>query len=83
MILEKIAKNNLKIFKEGEIRIEQSSVKREKGTFGEIYFGYINETNTPVALKRFQEDYSEQILDKDSEVNKLTLVNILTNLLKD
>jgi hypothetical protein len=25
----------------------------------------------------------EQILDKDSEVNKLTLVNILTNLLKD
>jgi hypothetical protein len=25
----------------------------------------------------------EQILDKDSDVNKLTLVNILTNLFKD
>jgi len=77
MTLEKIAKHHLKIFKEDEITIEQSSVKRESGTFGEIFFGFINESNTPIVLKRFQEDYSEQILDKDviKEIILLQLFN--------
>jgi len=77
MPLEKIPKRHLKIFKEDEIRIEQSSLKKERGTFGEIYFGFINDSNIPIALKRYQEDYSEQILDKDviKEIIMLQLFN--------
>jgi len=77
MILNKIEKRHLKIFKEDEIRIEHSSLKKESGTFGEIHFGFINESNIPIALKRYQEDYSEQILDKDviKEIIMLQLFN--------
>ena len=77
MPLEKIEKRDIKIFKEDEIRIEQSTDKKESGSYGEIVFGIINETGIPIALKRFKDDYSNQLLDKDviKEIILLQLFN--------
>ena len=77
MPLEKIEKRHVKIFKEDEITIEQSSEKKESGSYGEIVFGVISETGIPIALKRFKDDYSYQILDKDviKEIILLQLFN--------
>lgn len=77
MPLEKIAKRNLKIFKVDEITIEISSSRIESGSYGEIHYGFINEGSVPIALKRFKEDYSIQILDKDvtKEIIILQLLN--------
>lgn len=77
MPLEKIGKRHVKIFKEDEITIEQSSEKKESGSYGEIVFGVISETGIPIALKRFKDDYSYQILDKDviKEIILLQLFN--------
>jgi len=77
MPLKKIEKRDVKIFKELEITIEQSSKKKERGSYGEIVFGIINESGIPVALKRFDDNYSYQILDKDviKEIILLQLLN--------
>jgi serine/threonine protein kinase len=77
MPLQKIPKRELKIFDIDEITIEQSTDKKESGTYGEIVFGIINDTGVLVALKRFKDDYSEQILDKDvtKEIIMLQLFN--------
>ena len=77
MPLEKIEKRVIKIFKKNEITIEQSTDKKESGTYGEIVFGIINDTGISIALKRFKDDYSEQILDKDvtKEIIMLQLFN--------
>ena len=77
MPLTKIEKRLIKIFKKDEITIEQSTDKKESGTYGEIVFGIINDTGVSIALKRFKDDYSEQILHKDvtKEIMMLQLFN--------
>ena len=77
MPLHKIPKRELKIFDIDEITIEQSLDKKENGAYGEIHYGIINSTNTPIALKKFKEDFSMQILDKDvtKEIIILQLLN--------
>jgi serine/threonine protein kinase len=77
MPLEKIEKRVIKIFKEDEITIKQSPDKKESGSYGEIVFGIINDTGVSIALKRFKEDYSNHILDKDviKEIIMLQLFN--------
>ena len=77
MPLQKIPKRELKIFNIDELTIEQNLDKKESGAYGEIHYGIINSTNTPIALKKFKEDFSMQILDKDvtKEIIILQLLN--------
>ena len=65
MPLDKIQKRNVKIFKDDEITLNTTSKPKPNGTFGEIIFGTINNSQKPIALKRYKEDYGSKIFNID------------------
>ena len=76
MLLEKIDKQDIKIFNISDITI-LPDYEKKIGSYAEVFFGIINETGMNVALKRYKDDYRSKILDKDTtkEIIALQFLN--------
>ena len=54
MKLNKIDKNEIKVFKPHEINIIDTTKKKPSGTYGEINLGFIIDKNIPVVVKKYK-----------------------------
>ena len=75
MKLNKVIKDKLTIFKIEDFTLEVTSDKRA-GSFGEINRAVINNGNIPVVLKKYKENITNTILNKDIIKEIITLQHL-------
>ena len=75
MKLNKVIKDKLTIFKIEDFTLEVTSDKRA-GSFGEINRAVINNGNIPVVIKKYKENITNTILNKDIIKEIITLQHL-------